>query len=141
MRLLAVALVVRAGASFRVAAREPAPAGATPWDEEVEGYGMAEARARSHGVGSTKASTEPMVWGSASWHRRRSAKLATAERPSGVPLASQPEGKAAAPAPEAALPTESALAPPAWGRGSVRLSRRPSSGDEDVSGDDDPLSA
>ena len=34
MRLLAAALLVRAGAGFRVAPREPAPAGETPWDEE-----------------------------------------------------------------------------------------------------------
>ena len=36
-RPLAAALLVRAGAGFRVAAREPAPAGETPWDEEAEG--------------------------------------------------------------------------------------------------------
>ena len=36
MRLLAAALLVRAGAGFRVAPREPAPAGETPWDEEAE---------------------------------------------------------------------------------------------------------
>ena len=38
-RPLAAALLVRAGAGFRVAAREPAPAGETPWDEEAEGHG------------------------------------------------------------------------------------------------------
>ena len=35
-RLLAAALLVRAAAGFRVA-REPAPAGETPWDEEAAG--------------------------------------------------------------------------------------------------------
>ena len=41
-RPLAAALLVRAGAGFRVTAREPAPAGETPWDEEAEGRRLAE---------------------------------------------------------------------------------------------------
>ena len=39
-RLLAAALLLPAGAAFRVAAREPAPAGETPWDE-AEGRRLA----------------------------------------------------------------------------------------------------
>ena len=40
VRPLAAALLVRAGAGFRVTAREPAPAGETPWDE-AEGRRLA----------------------------------------------------------------------------------------------------
>ena len=43
-RPLAAALLVRAGAGFRVAAREPAPAGETPWDEEAEGSTISSGR-------------------------------------------------------------------------------------------------
>ena len=41
-RPLAAAILVRAGAGFRVAPREPAPAGETPWDEEAEGRRLAD---------------------------------------------------------------------------------------------------
>ena len=43
-RLLAAALLVSAAAGFRVAAREPAPAGETPWDEEAEGSTISSGR-------------------------------------------------------------------------------------------------